>query len=176
MFQYCLPSGFDLALAVPVEELQTHCECWLRLACCLWDMLQLVTGSGNVKYVWCYAPNSTCPGVCFLPTCLSSGLFSSLTQRHGVDGMGRSAHSSCRQEESHSGKNYWKMWRSFRRCQLHKPILDPTALPHTVMTAYWDTCNPAPHLWQQPVSDFKERPRNLSEEDDLLLLSLYPYE
>lgn len=126
-------------------------------------MLQLVTGSGNAKYVWCYAPNSTCPGVCFLPICLSSCLFSSLTQRHGVDGMGRSAHSSWRQEESHSGKNYWKMWRSFRRCQLHKPILAPTALPHTVMTAYWDPCNPAPHLWSRQYQTSKKGPRTFQK-------------
>lgn len=175
-FQCCLPSAFDLALAVPVEELQTGCEHWLRLACSLWDMLQLVAGSGNAKYVWCCALNSTCPGVFFLPTCLSSGLFSSLTQRHGGDGVGRSAHNSYRQEESPSGKNYWKKRRSFRRHQLHKPILALAALPHTVMRTYWDRCNPAPHLWQQPASDFKERPKNCSEEDDLLPLSPYPNE
>lgn len=35
---------------------------------------------------------------------------------------------------------------------------------------------PSTSSLKQTVSDFKERPKNLSEEDDLLRLSLYPYE
>lgn len=43
----------------------------------------------------------TQPALGFLSFPLASSLtFSALTQRHGVDEVGRSAHSSCRKEES----------------------------------------------------------------------------
>lgn len=133
-------------------------------------MLQLVAGSGNAKYVSCCAPNSTCPGDCFLLTCLSSGLFNSLTWRGWVS---RYAHRSCRHKESHLEKNYRKMPRSFRGHQLHDTILAPTALPLTATRACWDPCSPTPHLRQQTASNFKESLRNCSEEDNRL--SLFPY-
>lgn len=54
-----------------------------------------------------------------------------------------------------------------------KAMLAPAALPHTITKAYWDPCNQ--HVRQQPASDFKLRPKNHSEEDDLLPLSPYSY-